>query len=87
MVCTHLDSIRKVTPFANGCEGCLKTGDLWVRSWVRLRVCRRCGHVGWGVSSPRRAGCYIDEEMLDFTGTQTLHLHTSSVTFEDPGQR
>jgi hypothetical protein len=27
--------------------------------------------------------CYIDEEMLDFTGNQTVHLHGSSVAFED----
>ena len=87
MVCTHLHSIRKVTPSVNGCEDCLKTGDSWVRSWMHRRVCRPRGHVGWCDCSPRWAGCYIDEEMLDFTGTQTLHLHTSSVTFEDPGQR
>ena len=31
--------------------------------------------------------CYIDEEMLDFTGNQTVHLHTSSVAFEDPKPR
>jgi hypothetical protein len=25
--CTHLDQIRDVTPSANGCEDCLKSGD------------------------------------------------------------
>lgn len=40
--CTHLDSIKTVTPSADGCEDCLKTGD----SWVHLRLCETCGHVG-----------------------------------------
>ncbi|MEO8955399.1 MAG: UBP-type zinc finger domain-containing protein [Ktedonobacteraceae bacterium] len=34
--------LREVTPSANGCEECLKTGD----SWVHLRLCLSCGHVG-----------------------------------------
>lgn len=40
--CTHLDQIRNVTPSAQGCEDCLKTGD----AWVHLRLCSSCGHVG-----------------------------------------
>ena len=80
MVRTHLDSIRDVTPSANGCEDCLKTGD----SWVHLRVCRQRGHVGYCDSSPDPWGwCYLDEEMLDFIGSPTVHLHTSSVAFGD----
>jgi uncharacterized UBP type Zn finger protein len=42
--CTHLDQIKKgiepKTP--DGCEECLKMGD----SWVHLRLCLTCGHVG-----------------------------------------
>ena len=40
--CTHLDQIHDVTPSAKGCEDCLKIGD----SWVHLRLCLTCGHVG-----------------------------------------
>ena len=40
--CSHLDQIREVTPSANGCEDCLKIGD----TWVHLRICLECGHVG-----------------------------------------
>ena len=40
--CSHLDQIRDVTPSAHGCEDCLKIGD----SWVHLRLCLTCGHVG-----------------------------------------
>jgi uncharacterized UBP type Zn finger protein len=42
MNCTHVNTIQDVTPSANGCEECLKTGD----AWVHLRICRTCGHVG-----------------------------------------
>lgn len=40
--CSHLAEIRAVTPSAAGCEDCLAIGD----TWVHLRLCRICGHVG-----------------------------------------
>jgi uncharacterized UBP type Zn finger protein len=40
--CTHVDAIRNVTAGSKGCEECLKSGD----SWVKLRMCLTCGHVG-----------------------------------------
>ena len=40
--CTHLDQIMEVVPGSDGCEECIKTGD----SWVHLRLCLSCGHVG-----------------------------------------
>ena len=41
--CTHLDQIREVTPRTpEGCEECLAIGD----TWVHLRLCMICGHVG-----------------------------------------
>ena len=39
-----------VTPSALGCEECLRLGQ----SWVHLRICRACGHVGCCDSSPGR---------------------------------
>ena len=48
--CTHLDQIHEVTPSASGCEECLQTGD----SWVHLRVCLVCGHVGCCDSSKNK---------------------------------
>jgi uncharacterized UBP type Zn finger protein len=48
--CSHLDTIRDVTPSAAGCEECLKTGD----TWVHLRLCLACGHVGCCDNSPNR---------------------------------
>ena len=41
--CTHLDQIEAVTPSdPAGCHECLLMGD----TWVHLRVCQECGHVG-----------------------------------------
>jgi uncharacterized UBP type Zn finger protein len=40
--CAHLDQIRNVTPSAQGCEDCLREGG----TWVHLRICLTCGHVG-----------------------------------------
>ncbi len=48
--CSHLDQVRPVTPSAQGCEECLKTGD----AWVQLRICQTCGHVGCCDSSRGR---------------------------------
>jgi uncharacterized UBP type Zn finger protein len=48
--CTHLGTIRDVRPNTPGCEECLKTGD----TWVHLRMCLHCGHVGCCNSSKNR---------------------------------
>jgi uncharacterized UBP type Zn finger protein len=41
-VCSHLALIQDVIPSASGCEECLAIGD----TWVHLRLCLICGHVG-----------------------------------------
>jgi monovalent cation:H+ antiporter-2, CPA2 family len=48
--CSHLDQTRPVLPSARGCEDCLRTGD----SWVHLRICMTCGHVGCCDSSKNK---------------------------------
>ncbi len=48
--CKHVGTIAEVTPSAKGCEDCLKIGA----SWVHLRLCMTCGHVGCCDSSPNR---------------------------------
>jgi hypothetical protein len=40
--CERTDQIRDVQPPAQGCEECLQMGD----TWVHLRECLTCGHVG-----------------------------------------
>jgi uncharacterized UBP type Zn finger protein len=57
--CTHLDQINDVKPGAEGCEECLQMGD----TWVHLRECLVCGHVGCCDSSKNRHA--------------TKHFHTS----------
>jgi hypothetical protein len=48
--CTHLDQIRDVGPPSKGCEECLAIGG----TWVELRQCLTCGHVGCCDLSPNR---------------------------------
>jgi uncharacterized UBP type Zn finger protein len=48
--CTHLDTVNAVTPSSEGCEDCLRIGG----TWVHLRMCMQCGHVGCCDSSPHR---------------------------------
>ena len=41
--CSHASAIREVTPASRDtCPSCVAMGD----SWVHLRVCLTCGHVG-----------------------------------------
>ncbi len=48
--CRHLKEIRPVSARTEGCEECLATGD----TWLHLRMCLTCGHVGCCDSSPNR---------------------------------
>ncbi len=48
--CTHLDQIRDVTPSGDGCNECLRMED----TWVHLRECLICGHVGCCDSSKNK---------------------------------
>ncbi|MGO8787785.1 MAG: ubiquitin carboxyl-terminal hydrolase 14 [Terriglobia bacterium] len=48
--CSHLEQIQNPSPHTDGCEECLKMGD----SWVHLRLCEICGHVGCCDSSKNR---------------------------------
>jgi uncharacterized UBP type Zn finger protein len=40
--CSHEAEIREVTRQSQGCAACEAAGD----SWVHLRMCLSCGHVG-----------------------------------------
>jgi len=49
--CPHVGQIRTVTPDSmEGCTECLVLGD----TWVHLRMCMTCGHVGCCDSSKNR---------------------------------
>ncbi len=50
--CDHLETIAVRAPPVpvEGCEECLATGG----TWVHLRMCQACGHVGCCDNSPGR---------------------------------
>ncbi|MCU0496987.1 MAG: UBP-type zinc finger domain-containing protein [Anaerolineae bacterium] len=50
--CTHItaDQLIYVEPRTHVCEDCIKTGD----TWVHLRQCLLCGHVGCCDSSKNK---------------------------------
>ncbi|WP_424952798.1 UBP-type zinc finger domain-containing protein [Deinococcus sp.] len=51
--CTHASSLLIIGPPEGGpfvCEDCVKTGD----TWVHLRMCSTCGHIGCCDSSKNR---------------------------------
>jgi uncharacterized UBP type Zn finger protein len=48
--CGHLEFVKTDRPATKGCEECLATGG----TWVHLRLCRTCGHVGCCDSSKNR---------------------------------
>ncbi|MGC9963045.1 MAG: UBP-type zinc finger domain-containing protein [Acidimicrobiales bacterium] len=48
--CTHLEEIRTTDASGNGCVECLATGG----SWLHLRRCTSCAHVGCCDNSPGR---------------------------------
>jgi uncharacterized UBP type Zn finger protein len=48
--CTHTDQIRNLKPKVRVCEECVKMGD----TWVHLRLCETCGHIGCCDSSKNK---------------------------------
>ncbi len=48
--CTHLNQIQVTDTTTHVCEDCVKTGD----TWVHLRMCLVCVHVGCCDSSKNK---------------------------------
>jgi hypothetical protein len=73
MTCEHAANVQPVPPRTpTGCEECLAAGT----SWVHLRLCLTCGHVGCCDSSPGRHA--------------TRHAHATShpvIASYEPGER
>jgi hypothetical protein len=70
--CAHLDAVDPaLTPSGKGCKECLESGS----SWLHLRLCLACGHVGCCDSSPNKHA--------------TKHFHASThplVRSYEPGE-
>jgi hypothetical protein len=58
--CEHIESAKDLQRAQRVCDDCIKTGD----SWVHLRLCLTCGHVGCCDSSKNKHA--------------TKHFHASS---------
>ncbi|MGI8988319.1 MAG: UBP-type zinc finger domain-containing protein [Bryobacteraceae bacterium] len=70
--CEHLKEAEDLQPSRHVCEDCVKTGD----SWVHLRICLSCGHVGCCDSSKNKHA--------------TKHFHASRhpmIRSIEPGER
>ena len=52
MSCPHISRVTPTPSRTDGCEECLKIGA----TWVHLRLCLHCGHVGCCDSSPNHHG-------------------------------
>ena len=83
-ICSHLDQITNPRPHSKGCEECLKMGD----SWVHLRLCESCGHVGCCDSSKNKhatkhahATSHPIVKSLE-RGEDWLYCYVDDVTFE-----
>jgi len=48
--CSHLTEIKITKTDTHVCEDCIKSGD----TWVHLRLCLECGHVGCCDSSKNK---------------------------------
>ena len=48
--CDDIKQAKKTKPHSKGCDECLKMGD----TWVHLRLCLECGHVGCCDSSKNK---------------------------------
>jgi monovalent cation:H+ antiporter-2, CPA2 family len=42
ITCSHVDRIRNVRPNGSRCDDCILVQD----TWLQLRMCMECGHVG-----------------------------------------
>lgn len=68
--CEHVKQVNLHKPAnTDGCEECLKAGD----TWVHLRVCLTCGHVGCCDSSKNKHA--------------TKHFHRSKHPMVRSGER
>ena len=70
-LCSDLRQAKHPKPNTKGCEECLKMGD----TWVHLRLCTDCGHVGCCDSSKNKHA--------------TKHFHTTKhpvVQSLEPGE-
>lgn len=86
--CQHAEAAREITATVDGCEDCLRTGG----TWVHLRICMSCGHVGCCDSSPgthatAHWNAHPDHPLIRSfePGEDWWWCYADQVAFEDPG--
>jgi uncharacterized UBP type Zn finger protein len=85
--CSHLDLVADIVPASSGCAACVAIGD----SWVNLRLCMTCGHVGCcDASKNRHASGHFAElghpVIQSFEpGEDWWYCYLDSVSFTVPG--
>lgn len=70
--CSHLNQVKFTAASKHECEDCILTGD----TWVHLRLCLICGHVGCCDSSKNKHA--------------TKHFHSAGhplIRSIEPGER
>src|SRR5213593_1396425 len=86
-LCVHLRQARDHRPNTpKGCEECLATGD----SWVHLRLCLECGHVGCCDDSPNKHATKhyrATSHPASAGGTATRTISSSSNAFSSSSSR
>ncbi len=63
--CPRIEQVRDVDPNGEGCEECLE-----LDTWVHLRMCLTCGHVGCCDSSRYR---HTTKQKTSFTLLRRYH--------------
>jgi len=88
ITCQHVDLGHAVTPSSWGCEDCLRMGS----SWVHLRLCMTCGHVGCCDQSPNRHATAHAHQNPDHPvirsyepGEDWWYCYADDLMFEIPG--
>ena len=88
-LCGHLAAITTDSATSTGCEDCLRIGG----SWLHLRRCTSCGHVGCCDNSPNRhATAHFHETGHPVIqsyepGEEWLWCYVDAVAFELPSDR
>lgn len=84
--CSHLNQIKIAETDTRVCEDCVRTGD----TWVHLRLCLSCGHVGCCDSSTNKhATLHFHETAHPLMrsiepGENWIWCYVDEVAFESP---
>jgi uncharacterized UBP type Zn finger protein len=88
-ICSHLDQILDARPSGTGCVECLRDGG----TWMHLRRCLECGHVGCCDQSPNKHATFHFHEIAHpllqsfEPGEDWIYCYVDDVMFEIDSMR